>query len=658
MHPLARKLFPYVALAACGAAVAWAVSFSRLPPADFTFVNGDEIKTIDPAKATGAPEGRIINALFEGLLAHMPIDVPPGPDGIVPTKPVPAAAESYTVSPDGKTYTFKIRPTARWSDDTPVTAHDFVWSWRRMLHPETASEYAYQLYYVTGAEKYNNGEVEIGDTVEVELDDRKDRYQVFPRGTVLRGVLAEIVKPQGKDADKKSKWIYVVDVRKETADKESGASSVVRREFCQELTAKGKTGDKGKSVDKGKSGDQRRVEKCLHVLADFDAHVGIRATDDHTLIVTLKNRTPYFDELAAFYPLYPVNRKCVETYGSPNWSKAENIVSNGPFSLEFRRIRDRLRLVKNPKYWNADNVQLNVIDALAVKSETTSFSMYANGQVDWATTVPTPIIPDLQKRSDFFTAPMLTTYFYRLRVTHPALKDARVRRALNMALDKQVICERILKAGQQPARSFVPPGLTGYVSPQCGKFNVAEARRLLDEAGYPGGRNLPKLEILFNTNEAHQSIAEVIQQQWNNNLGIDVELRNLEWATFLDTLQQKQYQVARSGWIGDYPDPNTFLDMFVTDGANNQTGWSNETYDKLIKDAAAESDPHKRMEILHEAETILMEELPIIPIYFYVSINMVHPRVKGFSANIQDLHPLHILSVDGDEAADSDQSGK
>ncbi len=656
MHPLARKLFPYVALAVCGAAVAWAVSFRRLPPADFTFVNGDEVKTIDPAKATGAPEGRIINALFEGLLAHMPIDAPPDQDGIVLMKPVPAAAESYTVSPDGKTYTFKIRPSARWSDGTPVTAHDFAWSWRRMLHPETGSEYAYQIYYyVTGAEKYNNGEVAIGDPVEVELADRAQPDQPFPRGTILRGVLVEIVKPQrqqGKDVknDDPSKrdWVYIVDVKKERegADKSRGAGKVERRAFSQVPPVK------------GKSADDRSVEKCLQVLVDFEASVGIRATDDHTLVVKLKNRTPYFDELLAFYPLYPVNRKCVEIFGSPNWSKPENIVSNGPFSLEFRRIRDRIRLVKNPKYWNADNVRLNFIDALAVKSESTSLNMYINGQVDWATTVPTPVVPDLRKRPDFFTAPMLTTYFYRLNVTRPPLDDVRVRQALNMALDKQVICEKILKAGQQPARSFVPPGLAGYESAKCGEFNVPEARRLLADAGYPGGRHLPKLQILFNTNEAHQFIAEVIQQQWNNNLGIDVELRNLEWQSFLNTLQRKDYGVARSGWIGDYPDPNTFLDMFVTDGANNQTNWSNPTFDKLIKDAAAEPDPQKRMEILHEAEGLLMEELPIIPIYFYVSINMVHPRVKGFSANIQDLHPLHILSVDDRDAANSTQAGK
>jgi oligopeptide transport system substrate-binding protein len=341
-----------------------------------------------------------------------------------------------------------------------------------------------------------------------------------------------------------------------------------------------------------------------------------------------------------------VNRECVEEHGSPRWTKPRNIVSNGPFLLSMRRIRDRIRLVKNPTYWNADNVALEVVDALPIKSETTSLNMYLKGQIDWTTTVPTSIIPELQKRDDFYTAPMLTTYFYRLNTTRPPLDNPLVRQALNLATNKQEICEHVTKAGQQPARSFVPPGLTGFESAECGEYNVDRARELLREAGYPEGQGVPKFEILFNDSGAHKDIAQVIQRQWKNNLGIDVELRNLEWGVFLDSLQKKDYTVARSGWIGDYPDPNTFLDMFVTDGANNQTGWSNAEYDRLIHDSAAESDPVVRMQMLHDAERILMDEIPIIPIYFYVSISMVNPRVHGFAPNIQDIHPLTVIRVE------------
>jgi oligopeptide transport system substrate-binding protein len=239
---------------------------------------------------------------------------------------------------------------------------------------------------------------------------------------------------------------------------------------------------------------------------------------------------------------------------------------------------------------------------------------------------------------------MLTTYFYRVNVNKPPLNDVRIRRALNAAINKALICDEVLKAGQVPARSFVPPGIDGFSSELTGDQDLEEAHRLLAEAGYPNGKGMPKVEILFNTNEDHRVIAEVIQQQWRR-LGINCELRNLEWGSFLDTLSNQKYMVSRSAWIGDYPDPNTFLDMFVTNGPNNQTGWSNAEYDRLIE-AAKHVSAEERMKLLSQAERILMDELPILPIYFYVTKNMVNPRVKGFTSNIQDIHPLDLLSVE------------
>ena len=213
-------------------------------------------------------------------------------------------------------------------------------------------------------------------------------------------------------------------------------------------------------------------------------------------------------------------------------------------------------------------------------------------------------------------------------------------------IDKKKIVEQVTKAGNVPARSFVPPGIDNYTSAMGDMFDVSKARRLLAEAGFPGGRNFPAIRILFNTSDMHKDIAQVIQQDWKEHLGVNVQLENYEWRTFLATLSQKDYEVARSGWIGDYPDPNTFLDMFVTDGANNQTNWSNARYDELIEQAKFEPDYQKRLGLLTEAEQILMDEQPIIPIYFYVSKNLVKPHVLGFSSNVQDVHPLHILKLD------------
>jgi oligopeptide transport system substrate-binding protein len=679
MNPQIRRAFPLLVLVLSLSAVAWAVSFGTLPPADFSFSNGDEIQTVDPAKATGQPENRVLNALFEGLLRNMPEGDEPDEHGVVAMEPRPGMAESLPdVSPDGRVYTFKIRESARWSENRglggrPVTAADFAWSWRRTLHPDTASKYAYQIStYLENADRYNTAEVASGDRVEVELADRPDPVQPFPRGTMVRGILRQIVRapepsaePAGtfdqRQASWRRRWIYVVEAkppappgRSSIADRSARAigdqpvdweAEGVLRAFSQEPTPADSTAgspDSPAGVPAMPAEVQGPVEGCQHVLLDF-GQVGVRAEDERTLVVTLKNRTPYFNSLAAFYTLYPVNRECVEKFGTPRWTKPEHIVTNGPFQLKFRRIRDRLRMEKNPLYWDADQVQLNTIDVMAVKSHTTGLSMYLEGQLDWASDVPKLMIPDLLPRKDFITAPALITYFYRVNVTRPPLNNIKVRQALNLAIDKRQICERVTKAGEQPARSLVPPGMAGYQAAEGGPFDVAEAQRLLAEAGYPGGSGLPTVEILYNTDDNHRAIAEVIGQMWKNNLGIDVELKNVEWGNYLDKQRQLDYSVSRAGWIGDYPDPNTFLDMFVTDGGQNQTGWSNSRYDELIEMAAAEPDPERRLAQLHEAEAILMNELPILPIYFYVSINMVKPHVKGFTANILDLHPLHIL---------------
>jgi oligopeptide transport system substrate-binding protein len=630
----------------CGiVAVAWAVSFGTLPPADFAYQNGEELKTLDPSRATGQPEHRVLNALFEGLLRDAPTGDPPDENGNTPMHPSPAMAESYEVSQDGRVYTFKLRENARWTNGDPVTAEDFVWSWRRTLHPDLASEYAYQLYYIVGAQKYNQAIVELGDKVEIEIDDRADPIQPFPRGTILNGIIVEIVKPSEphladnaseEDLSRaksqwKNSWVYKIDIKPARNGKVDWDAVGEVRAFCKES-----------SVALG----EQPVERCLHVLIDFHAVGGAKAHDDRTLEVTLNNSTPFFPYLVAFYPLFPLNRRCIEEFGAPNWTKPENIVTNGPYKIEFRRIRDRIRLVKNLDHWDAENAHLNIIDAMAIKSQTTALNMYLNGQIDWVTDAPQPMIPILLEREDCYRAPALITYFYRLNTTRPPLNDVRVRRALNMAMNKREICEHVKKSGDIPARGLVPPGIAGYTGAECDQYNIQKAKQLLDEADFPGGKGMPTIQILYNTNEAHRSIAEVVQQHWKNSLGIDVELRNLEWGTYLDTVFKMDYTVARAGWVGDYPDPNTFLDMFVTDGPQNNTGWSSKEYDRLIEEAATESDPQRRMQLLHEAEVILMDNLPIIPIYFYSRINIFNnKRLDGFFNSIQDIHPLHLLEV-------------
>jgi len=598
-----RTIAGYFAIALIVGATAWAVSLGTLPPAEFTFVNNTEIKSVDPATATGVPEGRIISGLFEGLVEWHPQTL----------EPMPGTAEHWDISPDKLQYTFRIRRDARWSDGSPVTARDFHWSMRRMLDPMLASEYSYQLWYVTGARLYNTGKVEPGDAVEVELNERPPGALPFARGKVLKRRLARIENPPSDQVG--GAKVYVV-----------------------------KFGSREERFSTASSGDAR---PCKQVLPDFDG-VGIKVLDERTIQFRLDYPTPYFLNLLGFYPLSPVNQRCLETHGYPAWTKPANLVTNGPYVLESRRIRDRMRLARSETYWNRRNVKLATIDALAVESPVTTLNLYLTGKVDWIPYVPPIVVNDLraQKRNDFYAAPEFTTYFYRLNVTKPPLDNPKVRKALALALDRREVVKVGSRGGEQPSYSLVPPGVPGYEPARCAAKNVQRARELLAEAGYPGGRGLPKFSILYNTMESHQAIAEIIQDQWKRDLGVSVYLQNQEWAAYLASINQLDYQIARAGWVGDYLDPNTFLNLFVTDGANNKTGWGSAEYDRLIVEAGKESDHKKRLELFHRAEEILMDELPVIPIYVRICTHMVRPYVTGFSMNAQDVHPLGALGID------------
>jgi oligopeptide transport system substrate-binding protein len=248
--------------------------------------------------------------------------------------------------------------------------------------------------------------------------------------------------------------------------------------------------------------------------------------------------------------------------------------------------------------------------------------------------------------NDWKPAPQLTTYFYMVNTTRRPVDDVRVRQALSLAMDRGEITRVATGSGEIPATSFVPPSMPRYAQQKLPPRDPERARQLLAEAGYPGGRGLPKLEIHYNTDQAHQAIAELVRKQWQRELGVNVSLRNEEWASAQNSQQQMDYMLSRRSWIGDYADPNTFLDIYVTGGENNSTGFSNAEYDRLIAEAAREPDEGKRTQMLQRAERILLDELPIIPIYFYVSKNMVKPYVRGWYNTLLDVHPLNTIWID------------
>jgi oligopeptide transport system substrate-binding protein len=497
--------------------------------ADLVILNGAEPETLDPALITGQPEGRVANALFEGLTTFDERG-----------SAIPGVAERWTISDDGLEYTFHLRESARWSNGDPVTAHDFVRSWQRTLSPETASEYAYQLHYIRGGRAYNEGK-----------------------------------------------------------------------------------------------------------LTDF-GQVGVRAVDARTLVVTLENPTAFFLDLCAVVTLQPAHLPSVERWGE-SWVKPGRMVSNGAFMLEEWRINDRIRLRRNPHYWNREAVAMETVDLLPVSAANTAFNFYASGLADLMLDkglVPPALLGELRKRPDYHAAPFLGNYFLRFNATRPPFRDPRVRLAFALAVDRDLIVNKITRAGEVAAHSFVPPGTgDGYQPPTGPGRDPERARKLLAEAGFPGGKGFPLVQYLYSEGELNEAIAVELQAMFRRELGVNVQLARQEWKVYLNSMSNLDYDLCRSSWVGDYNDPNTFLDMFVTDGGNNRTGWSNAKYDALIAEAGRTVDRDRRYATFRAAEELLLsEEAPICPLYYYVGIQFYDAtRLAGIQANLLDEHPIRLM---------------
>ena len=375
--------------------------------------------------------------------------------------------------------------------------------------------------------------------------------------------------------------------------------------------------------------------------SDF-SDVGVKAIDNRTLQVTLTNPTPYFLQLLDHYSLFPVHQATIEKFGRADergtrWSYEGNLVGNGPYKLEEWKINRHITVTKNPYYWDEANVSINSIVFKPVDNAVTEERMFRAGALHVTSSIPADKIAIYQEKSapELKITPYLGTYFYRLNINTPQLQDKRVRRALGMAIDRKQLVDNITKGGQIPAYTMTPPGTMGYFPESTLNFDPEAAKRLLAEAGYPNGEGFPPIEILYNTNEGHRKIAVALQEMWKNYLNIDIKLLNQEWKVYLATESAGDYQISRGGWIGDYVDPNNFLDMFLCNGGNNRTGWCNEEYDRLILEVAPSQSSHEqRLKIFQQAETILLEDMPIIPVYTYTSIKLLHPSVRNFDDNI------------------------
>lgn len=368
------------------------------------------------------------------------------------------------------------------------------------------------------------------------------------------------------------------------------------------------------------------------------AAVGVKVIDDKTLEVVLKNPTPFFPELMAFYTFFPVHKATVEKHGE-KWTAPENIVSNGAYKITEYKLQQHLLLVKNEHYWDKDSAKIDQIKIRIIKDNISMLNAFKEGNVDiMSGGIPISKIPQWKGKPEFRLDPLLGTYYYRVNVTaNEALGKKEVRQALAMAIDRDSLARLTMKGLYDAANGFVPP-MKDFKNPVELKYDPKRARELLAEAGYPKGEGFPSVTLLFNSDENHKLIAEIVQDTWKRELNIDVKLENKEWKTYLAAIDKLNYEVARAGWIGDYNDPTTFLGIFTTGNGNNDTGWGDPKFDELINGAYAEVDPAKRRQMLEQAEGILMDAMPIIPIYNYKSPNLISQRVVGHLPHNRDVY--------------------
>lgn len=476
---------------------------------------GTEPPTLDPSLATDGTSILLIENLMEGLTQFN--------QSLLPQ---PAIAEKWEISEEGKKYLFHLKRNVFWSDGKPVVASDFEYSWKRLLNPETASEYAYFLYGLENGEEYNQGKI--------------------------------------KDSSR----------------------------------------------------------------------VGVRAIDPYTLEVRLKKQIVYFTSIITFSATFPLRKEVIEKYGS-HWTDPDKMVVNGPYRLTEWKHEYKLTLEQNPKYYGSAPL-CRMVEVFIVNERNTALTLYEAGGLEMVSLSPEAIEHYLGSK-EYINQPLLRGYYYGLNTGIPPFNDPRVRKAFSLAIDREEL-PHVLKGGERPAFSWIPPGMFGYDQEVGLRFDPKSGAKLLSEAGFPEGKGFPKVTLAFNTDMVNGLIAENIQAQLKRNLKVTLLLDNMEWKVYLKKLQFDTPQIFRLGWGADYPDPDTFMNLFVTAGGNNYTHWGNPKYDQLISLGSSEHDSRKRLIIYHDAQKILTEEdVPMIPLFVSAQNFLVKPYVQGVETNPMEL---------------------
>lgn len=367
--------------------------------------------------------------------------------------------------------------------------------------------------------------------------------------------------------------------------------------------------------------------------------VGVKVIDDKTLEIDLEYPVPYFLDILSWHLLLPLKEDMV-TKNANGWANdPSTIISNGPFKITEWKHNDYMLLEKNPNYWDAQNVKLEKLKLVMITNNNTALTAYKTGDIDLITDIPPVQLQSLIASGEAKSNPQLGPYFFCINVTKKPLDDARVRKALALAIDREALVKTVTRGGQKPAVGFIPSGIPDGGSEKDfrsnGKSyiettaNVVEAKKLLAEAGFPDGKGFPEISFLYNTSDVHKSVAEAIQAMWKKNLGINIKLTNQEWKVFITTRTQGDYEIARHGYFADFFDPGSLFDLWTTGSPNNDAKYSNPKYDELVTQAAKEQDPAKRSQLYHDAEDILMDDMPVIPLYYYTQNYMLKSNIKG-----------------------------
>ncbi|MGH9872587.1 MAG: peptide ABC transporter substrate-binding protein [Pyrinomonadaceae bacterium] len=611
------------------------------------YVNGDEPGSLDPPISTGQPEARIYMALYQGLIDYDPRTL----------HAIPALAERWDINNDSSEFVFHLRRNAVWSNRDPITAHDFIYSVRRGVSPELASQNAYLAYYINYAEAYNRKAVFARDPNTKQFVLEKDVSDSTPADA--SPTTQSVPIPTASEYDS---GVVGPESLQDPDVKASPAPDTAFHQFMHSptrLTLPGDESDRNKLL--GENPKLQAVLAGKEFVPVSAQDIGVEAIDDYTVRISLSQPAPYFLGLLGHQLFRLAPRNVIEKYHD-QWTRPEHIVTCGPFKLKDWIPYSELVVERDPLYWDAANVRLDEIHFFVSADNPTTLNLYKVGEADAVLNhaVPNAWLQVVRPKKDYMDGAEAAIGFININVTKPPMNDVRVRRAFNMSIDKINYAKSRLVT--KPLSAFTPEGIfVGYQQPKGDPFDPEQARKLLGEAGFPVTKegnafqcnNFPvsEVEYMFNTSSSNRQMAEFMQSQWKQNLGITVPLRSMESKTFLNARNKLEYKGFSIGlWGADYMDPFTFLGLFSTPDGSNGSGWFDLKYVAMLHEANRTLDQQRRYELLAKAEKYVLDNQPVIPIETFAVNFLKKPYVKGMYPNAASLYPWKFVYIERDSS--------